>query len=63
MQKKSTLKKVRVKISNEEYFTNDNWPSKEIDGVKFIAVDKNMPVQGTIRPKFWLRKDSIDYVK
>jgi len=62
-QKKSILKKVRVKISLEEFYTFSDWPSKEIDGVEFIAVNKRLPAGNDTQIIRWLRKDSVEYIK
>lgn len=61
--KKSTLKKVRTKINNEVYYTYSDWPSKEIDGVEFIAVNKILPTNNQTQSIHWLRKDSVEYIK
>ena len=62
-QKKSILKKVRVKISHEEFYTYSDWPLKEIDGVEFIAVNKRLPAGNDTQVIRWLRKDSVEYIK
>ena len=62
-QKKSILKKVRAKISLEEFYTFSDWPSKEIDGVEFIAVNKRLPAGNDTQVIRWLRKDSVEYIK
>lgn len=61
--KKSILKKVRTKINNEIFYTYSDWPSKEIDGVEFIAVNKNIPTGQQTQAIHWLRKDSVEYIK
>jgi len=53
-QKKSILKKVRAKISLEEFYTFSDWPSKEIDGVEFIAVNKRLPTGNDTQIIRWL---------
>jgi hypothetical protein len=52
-----------VKISNEEFYTFSDWPSKEIDGVEFIAVNKRLPAGNQTQLIHWLRKDSVEYIK
>lgn len=56
--------KLRNKFSPSEiYYTFSTWPGKEIDGVQFVAVNKNYPSQGTTQPLFFVRKDSLEKVK
>mgnify|MGYP003705399735 CR=1 FL=1 len=55
--------KVRVKVNNEIYYTFKHWPSKEIDGVEFIGVNKFEPSQKLTQQIHWMRKDSLEYVK
>ena len=54
------MRKVRVIANKEEYYTDNRWETKEIDGVKFIYVIKNVGTRET--PKM-IRKDSVEYVK
>lgn len=41
------------------YYTYAHWPSKEIDGVTFLPVVKNL----TEKTTYFLRKDSLEKVK
>lgn len=41
------------------YYTYAHWPSKEIDGVIFLPVVKNL----TEKTTYYLRKDSLEKVK
>lgn len=55
------FKKLRnMRSPEDEYYTNPSWPSKEIDGVPFIYVVKNINIQDN--PKL-IRKDSLEAVK
>jgi len=56
---KQTIKKVRVKTTLENYYVVSN-EIKEIDGVAFVYVIKNIGIRET--PKL-MRKDSLEYVK
>ena len=55
--------KVRVKVNNEIYYTFKHWPSKEIDGVEFIGVNKFEPSQNRTQTIHYLRKDTLEYLK
>jgi len=54
------MRKVRVIANGDVYYTDNRWETKEIDGVKFIYVIKNIGIRET--PKL-MRKDSVEYVK
>ena len=54
------MRKVRVLANKDIYYTDTAWETKEIDGVKFIYVIKNIGVRET--PKL-MRKDSLEYIK
>ena len=56
---KSTIKKVRVKTTQETYYVYGP-EVKEIDGVQFVYVIKNIGIRET--PKL-MRKDSLEFVK
>jgi len=56
---KSTIKKARVKTTQETYYVCGP-ETKEIDGVQFVYVIKNIGIRDT--PKL-MRKDSLEYVK
>ena len=54
------MRKVRVIANGDTYYTVSDWDSKEVDGVKFIYVIKQVGVRET--PKL-IRRDSVEYVK
>ena len=56
---KSFIKKVRVKTTHEVYYVCSP-EIKEIDGVQFVYVIKNIGMRDM--PKL-MRKDSLEYVK
>ena len=56
--------KLRNKLSPTEiYYTIGPWPSKQIDGVEFIAVTKMPPTQEATQQLHFMRKDSLERVK
>jgi hypothetical protein len=58
---KPVMKKVRSKFNpNEIYYTLSDWGTKEVEGVTFIYVIKNIGVRET--PKL-MKKDSLEFVK
>jgi hypothetical protein len=59
---KPLLKKVRSKTNSDTYYTFSNWDTKEIEGVTFIPVVKDLPSE-KLQHTFWLRKDNVEYVK
>lgn len=56
---KQSIRKVRVKTTLENYYVCSN-ETKEIDGVTFVYVIKNVGIRET--PKL-MRKDSLEYVR
>jgi len=56
---KQYIKKVRVKTTLENYYVCSP-ETKEIDGVQFVYVIKNIGIRET--PKL-MRKESLEYVK
>lgn len=60
---KSFFKKVRVRTNHEEYYTLLNVPSKEIEGVMFLPVVKQVPSQQKTQPIHYIRKDSVEFIK
>ena len=52
------IRKVRVRATGEEYLTNKIWETKEIDGVTFIQVKRDMN-----SPLRLMRKDTVEYLK
>ena len=59
---KPLLKKVRSKTNSDTYYTFSNWETREIEGVTFIPVVKDLPSE-KLQHTFWLRKDNVEYVK
>ena len=59
---KPLLKKVRSKTNSDVYYTYSNWETKEIEGVTFIPVVKQMPSDKT-QVTFYTRKDNLEVVK
>ena len=56
--------KLRNRISPSEiYYTFSHWPTKEIDGVEFIAVNKFHPSQVATQQIHFMRKDSLEKAK
>ena len=54
------MRKVRVIANGDIYHTDNSWETKEIDGVKFIYVIKNIGIRET--PKL-MRRDTLEYIK
>jgi hypothetical protein len=59
---KPQLKKVRSLTNSDTYYTYSNWEAKEIEGVTFIPVVKDLPSE-RLQQTFWLRKENVEYVK
>ena len=57
---KHQIRKVRVRATSEVYYTDTAWETKEIDGIKFIPVVKNITIRET--PKL-MRKDTLEFLK
>jgi len=56
--------KMRNRISQAEvYYTYTHWPSKDIDGVEFLPVVKQIPSQSITQSIHYMRKDSLEKVK
>jgi hypothetical protein len=60
---KPIYKKVRTRTNGEVYYTNQVWPPKEIDGVMFLPVVKDMPSMEKKQNVHYVRKDSLEFVK
>lgn len=62
---KQIQKKVRVKTSHEVYYTCTHWPVKQIDGVDFLSVVKNVPSNQINQTQIvhLLRRDAVDFIK
>ena len=55
------LKKVRSKFNPTDiFYTDSSWETKEVDGVVFIYVIKNVGIRET--PKL-MRKESLEFVR
>lgn len=61
--KEPKLFKVRVKNGGDTYYTYSHWETRDIDGVEFVAVNKDIPTQERTQTIYWMRKDWLDYVK
>ena len=57
---KPKLIKVRNTLNPDEIYWSFPGETKDIDGVTFIPVIKNMGIRDT---PFWMRKDSMEIVK
>jgi hypothetical protein len=56
--------KMRNKISQVEiYYTYSHWPPKDIDGVEFLPVVKQIPSQSITQTIHYMRKDSLEKIK
>jgi hypothetical protein len=53
------IRQIRSIATGALYVTAADWPSKEIDGVTFIAVKKDVSDKHT----YFMRKDGMEYVK
>jgi hypothetical protein len=60
---KPILKKVRYKNGTDTFYTYTNWPVKEIDGVSYLSVVKNLPSHHETQVLHYVRKDAMEYVK
>lgn len=57
--KKEQYKKVQNKITKDVYYTSNMMPIKEIDGIAFIQVKRNI----NDKTIFLVKKDSLENVK
>ena len=56
--------KLRNKFSPTEiYYTFSTWPTREIEGVEFVAVNKFPPSEKATQQMHFMRKDSLEKVK
>lgn len=60
---KPLIRKVRSKTNQDIYYTYSNWETKEIEGVTFIPVVKEMPDSWKTQVVHYMRKDNVEYVK
>jgi hypothetical protein len=63
MKTKSILKKVRSRLNTDTYYTMSDWDLKDIDGVQFVPVVKQIPERNKKQPVFYMRKDNLESVK
>ena len=54
---------MRVKSSQEVFYTFKHWGTEDIDGVDFISVCKFEPRQDLTQQLYKMRKDSLEYIK
>ena len=59
---KPILQKVRSKTNQDIYYTYANWETKNIDGVTFLPVVRDVPSM-KLQQTFYLRKDNLEYIK
>lgn len=59
---KPVILKLRNKFTLDIFYSVSTWSSKEIDGVPFITVVKNVPSHNTQQTHF-MRKDSLEVLK
>jgi len=59
---KEVLKKVRSRTNLDTFYTYSHWPSKEIDGITFVPVVKNLPGVQT-QTLHYMRKDNLEYIR
>jgi hypothetical protein len=58
---KQVLRKVRNRLHIDEvYYTYSHWPAKEIDGVAFLPIIKEVASNPKV---FYMKKDNLEYVK
>lgn len=55
--------KVRVKSSQEVFYTFKHWTPEDIDGVEFIHVCKFPPRPDLTQQLYKMRKDSFEFIK
>jgi hypothetical protein len=53
----------RVLATRDLVYTFPKWPTKEIDGVKFISVVRRMPSQDLTQETHFMRLDALEKVK
>jgi len=63
MKTKSIIKKVRSRLNTDTYYTMSDWDLKDIDGVQFVPVVKQIPERNKKQPVFYMRKDNLESVK
>lgn len=63
MKNKPIIKKVRSRLNTDTYYTMSDWDLKDIDGVQFVPVVKQVPERNKKQPVFYMRKDNLETVK
>jgi len=63
MKTKSIVKKVRSRLNTDTYYTMSDWDLKDIDGIQFVPVVKQVPERNKKQPVFYMRKDNLETVK
>jgi hypothetical protein len=56
-------KTYKIVATQELVYTFPKWPTKEIDGVKFISVVKRKPSQDLTQVTHFMRLDALQLVK
>lgn len=58
------IRKVRNRMRDSEvYYNNSAWQIKEIDGAVFLPVTRVDPNLNQNAPIFYMKKDSLEYIK
>ena len=57
------LLKVRAKNGTDIFYTYENWPIEDIDGVNFLSVVKDEPNPWKTQVIHYMRKDNMEIVK
>lgn len=63
MKNKPIIKKVRSRLNLDSYYTMSDWDLKEIDGVQFVPVVRQLPEKNKKQPVFYMRKDNLETIK
>lgn len=61
--KKPYIQKFRSKLNSEVYYTWSNWETKDIDGVAFLAVVRDVPDNSKLQQIYYMKKDNMELVK
>ena len=61
--KKPYIQKLRSKHNSEIYYTWSNWETKDIDGVAFLPVVRDVPDNLKLQQTFYMKKDNMEYIK
>ena len=63
MKNKPIIKKVRSRLNTDTYYTMSDWDLKDIDGVQFVPVVKQVPERNKKQPVFYMRRDNLETIK